>query len=134
MSRHVPLSEPAVAIIEALQRSGPWLLPNPATGPPYGDIKPAWMTARNAVGLDDLYIHDTRHSAASLTINAGIDLFAVGRVIGHTEHHSARAAGPRRSTIDHAQFAPPARHPDEGGRGPRDRLALTSLLFTSCRS
>ncbi|MHA6723801.1 tyrosine-type recombinase/integrase [Sphingomonas sp. RS2018] len=36
----------------------------------------------------DLRIHDLRHSAASFMINAGIDLFAVGRVLGHADHKS----------------------------------------------
>ncbi len=38
--------------------------------------------------LPDLRIHDLRHSAASFMINAGIDLFAVGRVLGHADHKS----------------------------------------------
>lgn len=29
-----------------------------------------------------------RHSAASFMINAGIDLYAVGRVLGHADHKS----------------------------------------------
>lgn len=87
-ARHVPLSEAAMAIINALPRSGPWLLANPATGKPYDDIKRAWMTARHAAGLDDLHIHDLRHSAASFMINGGIDLYAVGRILGHADHQS----------------------------------------------
>ena len=42
----------------------------------------AWTTAREAAGLPDLHIHDLRHGAASFMINAGIDLFAVGRIPG----------------------------------------------------
>ena len=38
--------------------------------------------------LPDLRIHDLRHSAASFMINAGIDLFAVGKVLGHADHKS----------------------------------------------
>lgn len=29
-----------------------------------------------------------RHSAASFMINAGIDLYAVGRILGHADHQS----------------------------------------------
>ena len=89
-SRHVPLSQPAIAIITQLVRwdGCAWLLPNPATKKPYTDIKRPWETARAAAGLPDLHIHDLRHSAASFLVNAGIDLFAVGRILGHADHKS----------------------------------------------
>ena len=45
-------------------------------------------TARTAAELDGLHLHDLRHSAASFMINAGIDLFAVGRILGHADHQS----------------------------------------------
>lgn len=90
--RYVPLSQSAVEIIEALPRWAgcPWLLPNPDTLKPYTDIKRSWEKARDAAGLNDLRIHDLRHSAASFMINAGIDLYAVGRVLGHADHRSTQ--------------------------------------------
>ena len=33
-------------------------------------------------------MHDLRHSAASFMINGGIDLYAVGRILGHADHKS----------------------------------------------
>ena len=89
-ARHIPLSQAALAIITDLPRCDgcEWLLPNPATLKPYTDIKRAWMTARAEAHLPDLRIHDLRHSAASFMINAGIDLFAVGKVLGHADHQS----------------------------------------------
>jgi integrase len=89
-SRYVPLSQAALDVIDKLPRfkDCPWLLPNPETRKPYTDIKHPWETARAAAGLGDLRIHDLRHSAASFMINAGIDLFAVGKVLGHADHQS----------------------------------------------
>lgn len=88
--RHVPLSQPAIDIIEKLPRwpDCPWLLPNPKTRKPFTDIKHPWDTARKAAGLDDLHLHDLRHSFASFACNAGIDLFAIGRILGHADHQS----------------------------------------------
>lgn len=88
--RHVPLSQAALNIIDQLPRfeKCPWLLPNPKTKKPFTDIKHPWETARAAAGLDGLHIHDLRHSAASFMVNAGIDLFAVGKVLGHADHQS----------------------------------------------
>ena len=88
--RYVPLSQAAVDVIEALPRweGCPWLLPNPSTHRPYTDLKHPWENARAAAGLGDLRIHDLRHSAASFMINAGVDLFAVGKILGHADHQS----------------------------------------------
>ncbi|WP_340587307.1 tyrosine-type recombinase/integrase [Erythrobacter alti] len=57
-------------------------------GKPYADIKRAWDVARKEAGLRDVRIHDLRHSAASFMINAGIDLYAIGRILGHADHQS----------------------------------------------
>ena len=89
-SRYVPLSGPALAVIDELVRipGCPYLVPNPLTLKPYRDIKRAWDAARRKAGLPCVRIHDLRHSAASFMINAGVDLYAVGRVLGHADHQS----------------------------------------------
>lgn len=89
-SRYVPLSQAAIDVIATLRRwdGCPWLVPNPKTRKPFTCIKHPWDTARDAAGLADLRIHDLRHSAASFMINAGIDLFTVGRILGHADHQS----------------------------------------------
>jgi integrase len=91
-ARYVPLSQAALDVIEQLPRFDrcPYLLPNPATGKPFTDIKHPWETARRAARLDDLRIHDLRHSAASFMINSGVDLFAVGRILGHASYQSTQ--------------------------------------------
>ena len=86
--RHVPLSTPAIEVLRSVPRINNYVLPNPETLKPFVSIKHAWQTAREAARLPDLRIHDLRHSAASFMINAGIDLFAVGRVLGHADHKS----------------------------------------------
>lgn len=43
----------------------------------------AWKKARAAAGHPSTKFHDLRHGAASEMINAGIDLFTVGGVLGH---------------------------------------------------
>ena len=89
-SRYVPLSQAAIDLIDTLPRleGCPWLIPNLDTGKPFVSIKHGWQKARNDAWLSDLRIHDLRHSAASFMINAGIDLFAVGKVLGHADYKS----------------------------------------------
>lgn len=90
--RHVPLSTAALAIIEALPRftGCVWLVPNPDTKLPYNSIKGAWGTAIKAANLPGLRLHDLRHSAASFMVNSGVDLFAVGKVLGHANYQSTQ--------------------------------------------
>jgi len=90
--RHVPLSSAALAVIAELPRFNgcPWLIPNPDTQKPFVSIKHGWQGAREAAGLPDVRIHDLRHSAASFMVNSGVDLFAVGKVLGHASYQSTQ--------------------------------------------
>jgi len=88
--RHVPLSQAAIDIVNALPRfkDCPYLVPNPSTKKPFTDIKHPWDTARKEAGLEDVRLHDLRHSAASFMVNNGVDLFVVGKVLGHASIQS----------------------------------------------
>lgn len=90
--RHVPLSAAALAIIEALPRFNgcPWLVPNPDTRQPFVSIKHGWQNAIKEAKLPGLRLHDLRHSAASFMVNSGVDLFAVGKVLGHANYQSTQ--------------------------------------------
>jgi integrase len=91
-SRHVPLSAAALAIVAALPRykGCPWLVPNPETLKPFVSIKHGWQRAIRVAKLPELRIHDLRHSAASFMVNSGVDLFAVGKVLGHASYQSTQ--------------------------------------------
>ena len=83
--RHIPLTLGAMAVIGQLPKypDCPWLLPNPQTLLPFTDIKRSWMQARKAAGLDDVHLHDLRHSFASNLVNGGVDILRVSRLMGH---------------------------------------------------
>jgi integrase len=91
-SRHVPLSQAALDVIGSLPKfkDCPWLVPNPDTLKPYVSIKRAWHAAREAAGLPGFRLHDARHAAASFLVAAGVDLFAVGKVLGHASYQSTQ--------------------------------------------
>lgn len=90
--RYVPLSSDAVAVIKGLHRWDrcPWVIPNPATREPYTDLKRPFGTARDKADLPDLRLHDLRHSAASFLVNSGVDLYTVGKILGHSDHKSTQ--------------------------------------------
>lgn len=88
--RRVPLSKAAMAVIEALPRKEgcPWLIPNPATGKPFDNIKRAWKTATDAAGHPGMHIHDLRHAAIGAMVNNGVGLLIAGKVAGHLRPES----------------------------------------------
>lgn len=100
--RHVPLSAAALAVIAALPRfkDCPYLIPNPETLKPIVSFKHAWQRAIRVAKLPGLRVHDLRHSAASFMVNSGVDLFAVGKVLGHANvASSARYSHLQASTL-----------------------------------
>lgn len=87
-ARFVPLSQGALDLIAELPRykGCPYLIPNPKTLKPWVGIFMSWDTARKQAGMPDLRIHDLRHSAASFMAAAGIDLYTIGKVLGHANY------------------------------------------------
>jgi integrase len=53
-------------------------------------VQRAWERARDAVGLHGTRFHDLRHSAASEMVNAGVDLYTVGAILGHRDARSTK--------------------------------------------
>jgi integrase len=51
-------------------------------------IQKAWAKARAAVDLQHVHFHDVRHSTASGMVNEGVDLYTIGRVLGHKDPRS----------------------------------------------
>lgn len=49
-----------------------------------------WRAARAAAGMPGLHFHDLRHSTASEMINADVDLYTVGAVLGHKSAQSTK--------------------------------------------
>ena len=83
--RNVPLSAAAIAVVKNLPRfkDCEWAIPNPNTLQPFVSIKHSFQRARRVAGLHKVRIHDLRHSAASFLVNSNIDLFTVGKILGH---------------------------------------------------
>ena len=84
--RFVPMSDGVIQLLGSVPRHDcVWTFPNPKTLKPYVSIFYGWNTARKAAGLEDVRIHDLRHSFASFLVNAGRSLYEVQRLLGHTQ-------------------------------------------------
>ncbi len=57
-------------------------------GTPFGDIKTAWQTIREACGYDDLHFHDGRHTYCSNIVLGGGSAKLAGASIGHKDPRS----------------------------------------------
>jgi integrase len=51
-----------------------------------------WQRVRAEIGLKDVRVHDLRHAAASLALNAGIPLAAIAALLGHGTHSQSMTA------------------------------------------
>ena len=83
--RRVFLNAPARAILERQPRSGSaWVFPSPRDPgrPLYRDLK-LWYSVRKEAGIEDMRIHDLRHTFASHAVLRGIPLPVVSRLLGH---------------------------------------------------
>ncbi|GEP07213.1 tyrosine-type recombinase/integrase [Methylobacterium oxalidis] len=83
----VPLSAAALELLTNMKGSsqGRWLFPGKVAGKPLGDIKKAWASICRQAGLEDIRLHDLRHSFASYLASAGHSLPVIGALLGHTQ-------------------------------------------------
>lgn len=84
-ARHVPISDALALLLESIQKTCEWVFANPKTLKPYISFFYSWDTARRQAGLDELRVHDLRHSFASFLVNNGRSLYEVQRILGHTQ-------------------------------------------------
>ena len=86
-ARTVPLSPSAVKVFAGLPRvpGNPWVIPGQKPGTHMCDIAGAWETLRARAGLEDVRIHDLRHSFASRALALGESLPMIGKLLGHTQ-------------------------------------------------
>ena len=83
--RTVWLSSAARAVLDGLPRYGVWAFPGRSGSAPAQALDRFWLKLRNEAGLQDVRLHDLRHSYASLAIQAGETVLTIGRLLGHNK-------------------------------------------------
>ena len=81
----IQLPPPARAVLNGLLREGRFVFPNKRGDGPMTDLGLRWQKLRGLVGLDGVRIHDCRHTLASHAVMNGLDLYTVGRLLGHAD-------------------------------------------------
>jgi integrase len=82
-ARTIHLSEAALEVLRALPHYGSYIVAGRYKDEPHQNLSRAWIIARAHGGLEDVRLHDLRHSFASLAAGRGISLYLIGRLLGH---------------------------------------------------
>lgn len=87
----VPLSPPALQLLQEMSAKGRdasgYLFPG-RTGGKTGhltEIKKPWDRVRKLAGIEDVRLHDLRHTFASILVSGGASLPLIGALLGHTQ-------------------------------------------------
>jgi integrase len=81
--RTIHLSDAALEVLRAVPKIGPFIVAGANEGEPYKNLGRAWIVARKFAELDDVRLHDLRHSYASLAAGRGVSLQMIGKLLGH---------------------------------------------------
>ena len=83
----VHLGDPAVAVLRLVPREegSPWVITGRRPGSRLASLHFPWGHIRRSAGLDDVRLHDLRHSFASGGLLIGEGLPMIGKLLGHTQ-------------------------------------------------
>jgi integrase len=85
--RTIALNGQALALLRAITPlpGNPYIFPSSVTGRPSASLHFPWVRIRERAMLDDVRLHDLRHSYASFLVNNGVSLYVVQGLLGHTQ-------------------------------------------------
>ncbi len=85
----VPISDETASIVRQRQlllpRGTPWLFPSDTPGQPVQEVRRFWAQIQKECGLQEVHIHDLRHTFASLLVSGGASLEMIGKLLGHSQ-------------------------------------------------
>lgn len=83
----VHFGKAVVDILEGIEclEDNPWVITGRKEGARLTDLQHPWRRMRAHAGLDDLRLHDLRHSYASGALSLGEGLPMIGKLLGHTQ-------------------------------------------------
>ena len=83
----VHLGDPAIAVLRGIPRAegNPWVLPGFKRGKHIAYLHDSWRRILDRAGIENLHIHDLRHSFASGGLLVGEGLPMIGKLLGHNK-------------------------------------------------
>ncbi|MDG1287644.1 MAG: tyrosine-type recombinase/integrase [Rickettsiales bacterium] len=81
------LAPPALELLASAEciEGCPYVLPGIGKKGYYVTLQKAWDRIRRKAGLEDVRLHDLRHSYASMAAAGGMNLYMIGKLLGHTQ-------------------------------------------------
>ncbi len=102
----IPLGAAALEALSEIPRieGNPYVIPG-RKGRHFANIHYNWERIRKRAGLEDVRLHDLRHSFASVAVAGGSSLYLVGKVLGHeqastTERYAHLTDDPLKAVAD----------------------------------
>ena len=85
--RAVYFGAAALGILSALPSRGAseWVIPGRDGAGPWVNLSRPWGCIRRRAGLEDVRLHDLRHSHASVGVSLGLSLPLIGKLLGHSQ-------------------------------------------------
>ena len=82
----IPLNACALEVLVSLPRfvGSPYVFPAHRGDGHYEGTPKVWRIVRAKAGLEDVRLHDLRHSFASIAVSGGASLPIIGTLLGHT--------------------------------------------------
>ena len=83
--RMVPLTAPVLTVLDGIPRmpGNPWVIAGKRPEAGLSNLDHYWQPIRAQSGLDDVRIHDLRHTYASRALSLGESLPTIGKLLGH---------------------------------------------------
>lgn len=106
-ARLVPLGSPAVDLLNSLMRVGTYVVPGTSPEEPLSKntLEHGWFRLRKLAQLNEVRIHDLRHTIGTYAGQAGLNAFMVRDILGHktlamTDRYVSQDTSPLRSAAD----------------------------------
>jgi integrase len=105
----IPISAETMAVVRQRQlvvpRGCPWLFPGDTVGQPVREVRRFWARIQRECGIEDVRIHDLRHTFASLLVSGGASLEMIAKLLGHsqtqtTQRYAHLMDSPLRAGVD----------------------------------
>ena len=86
-ARMVPMTPTAAAVLSKIVPvpGSPWVFAGNTPARPLSQLTTFWHRMRKRAGVEDVRIHDLRHSFASRALALGESLTTIGRLLGHSD-------------------------------------------------